>query len=63
MWHDGQRGVKLMSDDMQENLSAIRKLAGQYRDMKDRMSLHEDMVEKYSLSQYKNRLNEFLKHN
>lgn len=63
LWHDGQRGVKLMSDDMQENLSAIRKLAGQYRDMKDRMSLHEDMVEKYSLSQYKNKLNAFLKDN
>lgn len=61
LWRYGQKGVKLMSDDMQENLAIMRELAGQYRDIRDRMLLHEDMVEKYSLSQYKNKLNEFLK--
>ena len=59
-WKRGQQGIKLMSDNMQENLMMMQQLSKQFQELPARISLHEDMVGNYSLAKYKDELNKLI---
>lgn len=56
LYNKGQKGIGIISDNMEKNVALALEIARNYNSYEAKERLHQDMVERYSLNIYKEKL-------